>query len=149
MIEQIAEGLNLTRWQSQLVVTAGVVALLGLFRWIVLTLVHRRIDDAAVWYRTRKAMSYVITAIGVVVLASVWLEGSGLATYIGLLTAGTAYAVEPKTEQLFTQLLFSYKLNPQTVVFIGYSDTALGFEDLSLTRIGRTFFVKLGYAWLL
>ncbi len=57
--------------------------------------------------------------------------------------------VEPKTEQLFTQFLFSYKLNPQTVVFVGYSDTALGFEDLSLTRANRTFFVKLGYAWLL
>ena len=58
-------------------------------------------------------------------------------------------AVEPKTEQLFTQFLFSYKLNPQTVVFLGYSDTSLGFEDLSLIRANRTFFVKLGYAWLL
>jgi hypothetical protein len=60
-----------------------------------------------------------------------------------------AREVEPTTEQLFTQFLFSYKLNPQTVVFVGYSDTALGFEDLSLTRASRTFFVKLGYAWLL
>ncbi len=58
-------------------------------------------------------------------------------------------AVEPKSEQLFTQFLFSYKLNPQTVVFLGYSDTSIGFEDLSLTRANRTFFVKLGYAWLL
>jgi hypothetical protein len=56
--------------------------------------------------------------------------------------------VEPKTEQLFTQLLYSYKLNPQTVVFVGYSDSSLGTSDIGLTRANRTLFIKLGYAWL-
>jgi len=27
---------------------------------------------------------------------------------------------------VFTQFLFSYKINPQTVLFLGYSDNALG-----------------------
>ena len=35
--------------------------------------------------------------------------------------------------ELFTQLLFSYKLNPQTVLFLGYSDNRLG-TCLDLTR---------------
>jgi len=57
------------------------------------------------------------------------------------------FPVEEKTRTLFSQLLFSYKLNPQTVVFLGYSDNYLGLVDVSLTQRDRTFFVKLGYAW--
>lgn len=39
-------------------------------------------------------------------------------------------------------------MNPQTVVFVGYSDNRLGLGDVSLTQTDRTLFVKLGYAWL-
>jgi len=56
--------------------------------------------------------------------------------------------VEPRVQDLFTQLLFSYKVNPQTVVFVGYTDSRSGLEDVPLTQTGRTFFVKLGYAWI-
>ncbi len=52
-----------------------------------------------------------------------------------------------KSDTIFTQLLFSYKLNPQTVLFLGYSDNSLGLEGISMTRTDRTFFVKIGYAW--
>jgi hypothetical protein len=60
--------------------------------------------------------------------------------------------VDPETTTLFTQVLFSYKVNPQTVLFLGYSDNALGFVTpelarTELTRSQRTFFLKLGYAW--
>ncbi len=57
--------------------------------------------------------------------------------------------VEPRFERLFTQLLFSYKLNPQTVLFFGYSDNRLGDEVLDLTQSNRTLFFKVGYAWLM
>ena len=53
-----------------------------------------------------------------------------------------------RTERLAQQLLFSWKLNPQTVVFAGYSDTSVGDASLDLTRVSRTLFFKLGYAWL-
>ncbi|HET9227336.1 MAG TPA: hypothetical protein VFR31_11760, partial [Thermoanaerobaculia bacterium] len=56
--------------------------------------------------------------------------------------------VNGQEERLFNQLLFSYKLNPQTVLFAGYSDNALGTERIDLDRENRTFFVKLGYAWV-
>lgn len=58
------------------------------------------------------------------------------------------FPVDAKTEELFNQLLFSYKLNPQTVLFAGYSDNAFGDERIDLTRSDRTFFLKLGYAWV-
>ena len=57
--------------------------------------------------------------------------------------------VEPETEELFTQLLFSYKVNARTVLFLGYSDNQLGLQDVDLTRTDRTFFFKIGYAWIL
>ncbi len=56
--------------------------------------------------------------------------------------------VEPESEQLFSQLLFSYKVNPRTVLFLGYSDNALGNQDLSLRRESRALFFKIGYAWV-
>jgi hypothetical protein len=55
--------------------------------------------------------------------------------------------VEPGEEHFFTQLLFSYKLNPRTVLFLGYSDNRLGLHDISLTHTDRTFFFKVSYAW--
>jgi uncharacterized protein DUF5916/cellulose/xylan binding protein with CBM9 domain len=50
-------------------------------------------------------------------------------------------------EGLFGQFLFSYKVNPQTVVFVGYSENQAGTESFDLVRSDRTFFIKLGYAW--
>jgi hypothetical protein len=60
--------------------------------------------------------------------------------------------VDREVKSLFTQFLFSYKVNSQTVVFLGYSDNAQGmltpeFALTDLTRYTRTFFLKLGYAW--
>lgn len=65
-----------------------------------------------------------------------------------------AFPVDENVETLFTQLLFSYKLNAQTVLFLGYSDNSLGIEDsrfplrsVSLTQTDRTLFFKVGYAF--
>ena len=50
-------------------------------------------------------------------------------------------------ESLFTQLLFSYKVNPQTVLFLGYSDYIYGDNEWDMFRTDRTFFMKAAYAW--
>ncbi|HEX6373988.1 MAG TPA: DUF5916 domain-containing protein [Longimicrobium sp.] len=55
--------------------------------------------------------------------------------------------VAEHSENLFTQLLFAYKLNPESVVYVGYTDTRLGDADLALTQTGRSLFLKFGYAW--
>jgi hypothetical protein len=56
--------------------------------------------------------------------------------------------VAASAQRAFTQLLFSYKLNPQTVLLLGYSDNAQGSVNYDLTRSDRTVFVKVGYAWV-
>ena len=59
------------------------------------------------------------------------------------------YPVDARMKGIFSQLLFSYKLNPQTVLFLGYSDNSLGLGGIDITRTDRTFFLKIGYALVL
>jgi hypothetical protein len=54
----------------------------------------------------------------------------------------------PGATMRLSQDLFSYKLNPQPVFLLGYSDDAAGNQDIDLTRIDRPFFLKVGYAWV-
>lgn len=57
--------------------------------------------------------------------------------------------VDRRSKDLFTQFLFSYKINPQTVFYVGYSDSSFGDDRVDLKRADRTLFLKIGYAWLL
>lgn len=64
-----------------------------------------------------------------------------------------SFQVDPEERDLFLQLLFSYKLNPRTLLLAGYSDsyrggTPVSAPSLDLTRTGRAFFLKVGYAFL-
>jgi uncharacterized protein DUF5916/cellulose/xylan binding protein with CBM9 domain len=57
--------------------------------------------------------------------------------------------VDARTRSVSWQLLYSYKVNPQTLVFLGFSQ--VGFQDDSLPGIevfGQTAFLKLSYAWI-
>lgn len=47
-----------------------------------------------------------------------------------------------------TQVLFAYKLNPQSLVFVGYSSNLRGDEHTAHVTVGRTLFLKLSYNWL-
>lgn len=56
-------------------------------------------------------------------------------------------------KSVFAQLLLSYKLNPQSVIFLGYVDNHSGwqsgtdFRELPLTQLNQSLFFKVGYAW--
>lgn len=53
---------------------------------------------------------------------------------------------DPESKHFFTQVLFSYKINPQTMLFLGYSDNHYGYSLIPLTQSNRTIFLKIGYA---
>ncbi|MEL6870315.1 MAG: DUF5916 domain-containing protein [Pseudomonadota bacterium] len=57
--------------------------------------------------------------------------------------------VDSRSRNVATQLLLSYKINPQTVFFLGYGDSRTE-DDLvtDLTPTERGFFMKIGYAFL-
>lgn len=58
--------------------------------------------------------------------------------------------VTARSRDLGTQLLYSYKINPQTLFFAGYSDHAMADDDIQgLTRDDRSVFLKFSYAWML
>lgn len=58
--------------------------------------------------------------------------------------------VTARSKDLGTQLLYSYKLNPQTLFFAGYSDHAYSDDDVqAMTRDERSVFFKFSYAWVL
>ncbi|WP_206486348.1 carbohydrate binding family 9 domain-containing protein [Thalassotalea sp. G2M2-11] len=58
-------------------------------------------------------------------------------------------AVSNTNKSLSTQLIYAYKLNPQTVFYLGYSDSSYQDDYLNdLTREQRTFFTKISYAWM-
>jgi len=64
---------------------------------------------------------------------------------------------DPESRSFFTQILFSYEINPRTVFYLGYSDnyrnpseeanSNANWEDLVQTN--RAIFAKIGYAWQL
>lgn len=57
--------------------------------------------------------------------------------------------VESREKEVGRQLLYSYKINPRTVFFLGYSDQYVDDDNLSsLTASDRTWFMKIGYAWV-
>jgi hypothetical protein len=64
-------------------------------------------------------------------------------------TAAYADEIDSQWEELGSQVLVSYQLNPRTVLYLGYSDSHSGNETVDLTQSGRTVFAKIGYAWVL
>jgi hypothetical protein len=57
--------------------------------------------------------------------------------------------IDPISKRLFTQLLFSYKLNARTVFYLGYSDNYRAYQDIDFTQSDRAVFLKISYAWVL
>ncbi|HMC50434.1 MAG TPA: hypothetical protein VKH20_07285, partial [Solirubrobacterales bacterium] len=53
-----------------------------------------------------------------------------------------------REKNLLGQFLFSYKLNPQTVLLIGYSDLSQALDRIDLRATDRAYFLKIGYALL-
>jgi len=68
---------------------------------------------------------------------------------IGRDPAMYGFPVDTSSRDLFSQLLFSYKINSQTVLFLGYSDNSFGARGIDLVRYDRTLFLKIGYAWIM
>lgn len=59
------------------------------------------------------------------------------------------FELDSRYKHFFSQFLFSYKINPFTVFFVGYSDNYYGRQEYDLTQNDRTFFMKLSYAWVM
>jgi small-conductance mechanosensitive channel len=69
--------------------------MLFLLRPIVIAIVSRRSDDITTLYRWRKASEYTALILGLYLISRIWFTSTqSLATYLGLLSAGLAIALQ-------------------------------------------------------
>ena len=55
---------------------------------------------------------------------------------------------QSRDKSVGTQLIYSYKINPQSLVYLGYSDNALADDNVqSVTKYDKTLFAKVSYMW--
>lgn len=81
--------------QQNLLYSLIAIVTLLLLRLIINFIVRRRTDDAATIYHWRKGTEYLALFVGVIVLFLIWLPNFGsIATYLGLLSAGLAIALQ-------------------------------------------------------
>ncbi|MBU2968936.1 carbohydrate binding family 9 domain-containing protein [Pseudoalteromonas sp. C2R02] len=58
--------------------------------------------------------------------------------------------IDERSKNFSSQLIYSYKINPQTLFYLGYSDSGYQDDDLQkIQRDQRTLFTKFSYAWQL
>ena len=106
MIDQINQILNdlfttlnldfFDQFQRNLLLSFLIIFALAVGRWLIIRLIHRRYaNNARMLYNWRKIIQYVSMVLGVILVGRLWLEGIGaLVTYLGLLSAGLAVALQ-------------------------------------------------------
>lgn len=86
---------------AKLIDTLAILLILGVLRLLAVYLVNRRTEDATLRYRWRKTSAYVAGALGILVIAPMWLAGvRSLATFLGLFSAGLAIALQDPVSNL-------------------------------------------------
>ena len=61
--------------------------------------------------------------------------------------AQIGWVVNADDRFLSTQLLYSYKVNPKTLLFLGYTDSGLEDENMDLIKTNKAVFAKFSYAF--
>ncbi len=116
---------------------------------------HLRLQGAHVWERMEVDAGRLYTA-NVSDLTGAWQFSAR--SFVRAILQYVDYRFTPelytdgrgaRSRELFTQLLYSFKLNPRTVAFLGYSDSSVDGPRGDLVRANRTVFAKLGYAWVI
>ncbi|MCA9916518.1 MAG: mechanosensitive ion channel family protein [Anaerolineales bacterium] len=106
MIEQLNQSItdflatlniDLTNpFQRNLLYSVLIIIVLAIMRWLVIRLIHRRYaENPRSLYNLRKTVEYASVVLGILLIGRLWLEGIGtLVTYLGLLSAGIAIALQ-------------------------------------------------------
>ena len=80
---------------TKIFLTLGILLFLLVSRRILMSIANRRLEDQDQLYAWRKGTEYAAIIFGVVSIVSIWIDGvSNLSTYLGLLSAGVAIALQ-------------------------------------------------------
>ncbi|MDX1503619.1 MAG: mechanosensitive ion channel family protein [Thermoanaerobaculia bacterium] len=81
--------------QQRMLLSVAVLLALWLLRRFTLHLVHRRSESLKARYQARKLSAWLGSLVALLVVGWIWLPGfTGMATYLGLLSAGVAIALK-------------------------------------------------------
>src|SRR6266581_1290066 len=88
--------------QTKLLATVATIVGLWLLRRVGLGVVYRRVQDPWGRYRWRKGVTYVLVAVGLVIVGGLWFEGGvrPLLGFLGFLAAGLAIALKEPLSNL-------------------------------------------------
>lgn len=82
--------------EAKIVATFVALIFLWILRSIIFNIIqHRYEEDVRFWYQSRKTASYIISALGILLIGWIWFEGfESFATFLGLVSAGIAIALK-------------------------------------------------------
>lgn len=81
--------------QGKIFTSLIVIIILWMIRIIVIRIIWRKTEDPYVRYRWRKGTIYSVVVIGLLIVGRIWFAGvQSIATFLGLLTAGLAIALQ-------------------------------------------------------
>ncbi|MCB9503541.1 MAG: mechanosensitive ion channel family protein [Deferribacteres bacterium] len=81
--------------QSDLLASVITILVLWLIRKIIIRIVWQKTEAVQLRYRWQKTSTYIIVPLGILLVGRIWLAGfQSLATFLGLVTAGLAIALQ-------------------------------------------------------
>ncbi len=82
--------------QTRIISTLVILLVLIVLRFVGMRFVFRRYHgNTRALYNARKAVQYIVVGLGLILIGRIWLEGvQSLATYLGLVSAGLAIALQ-------------------------------------------------------
>jgi small-conductance mechanosensitive channel len=87
--------------QTQIFTTLFIIFIVWFIRTIIIRIIWRKTEDAHIRYRWQKSTIYIAFVIGVVLIAREWYSGfQSMATFLGLVTAGLAIALQDLVKSL-------------------------------------------------
>ena len=87
--------------QNKLIATLVAIFILWFIRRFILWFSKKKFNDVQIIYRWRKTSLYIVFSIGFILVGRIWFEGFGsIATYLGLLSAGLAIALNQPVANL-------------------------------------------------
>lgn len=80
---------------SNVFLTVLVILTLYVIKSILLVLIHKRVTDTTLFYRTKRVINAIFFFIGAIIFTFIWFHiGDSLITYLGLFSAGLALAMK-------------------------------------------------------
>lgn len=80
---------------TKIFLSFAIILILLVARRVLMAVANRRLEDQDQLYAWRKGTEYAVIIFGVVSIVSIWIDGvSNLSTYLGLLSAGVAIALQ-------------------------------------------------------